>query len=155
VPRGSFYSPKAARSRLRPTRKVILAFCRVDHRTITVDGPVLISFLFWRRWPLQLRASWRTGQSGAPCRPLVRATRPPRIARPTVALATVGSPDSPVNYSRTPLIFPKSGLFTGVLVHHWTVRCARPSWTSAAPSQVFCNYFLFFFSLLLTLRQIY
>jgi hypothetical protein len=40
--------------------------------------------------------------SGAPCRPLVRATRHPRIARPTVALATVGSPDS--------------------LVHHRTVR---------------------------------
>jgi hypothetical protein len=40
--------------------------------------------------------------SGAPCRPLVRATRRPRIARPTVALAAVGSPDSPV--------------------HHWTVR---------------------------------
>jgi hypothetical protein len=35
--------------------------------------------------------------SGAPCRPLVRATRRPRIARPTVALATVGSPDSPVH----------------------------------------------------------
>jgi hypothetical protein len=39
--------------------------------------------------------------SGAPCRLLVRATRRPRIARPTVALATVGSSDSPV--------------------HHWTV----------------------------------
>jgi hypothetical protein len=36
--------------------------------------------------------------SGAPCRPLVRATRRARIARPTVALATVGSPDSPVHH---------------------------------------------------------
>jgi hypothetical protein len=36
--------------------------------------------------------------SGAPCRPLARATRRPRIARPTVALATVGSPDSPVHH---------------------------------------------------------
>jgi hypothetical protein len=35
-----------------------------------------------------------------PCRPLARATRRSRIARPTVALATVGSPDSPV-YHRT------------------------------------------------------
>jgi hypothetical protein len=51
--------------------------------------------------------------SGAPCRPLARATRRPRIARPTVALATIGSPDSPMNYSRTPPIFPESGLFTG------------------------------------------
>jgi hypothetical protein len=40
--------------------------------------------------------------SGAPGRPLARATRRPRIARPTVALAAVGSPDRPV--------------------HHWTVR---------------------------------
>ena len=45
--------------------------------------------------------------SGAPCRPLVRATRRPWIARPTVALAIVGSPDSPVNYSRTPLSFSR------------------------------------------------
>jgi hypothetical protein len=37
-----------------------------------------------------------TGQSGAPCRPLERATRRPRIWRPTVALVAVGSPDSPV-----------------------------------------------------------
>jgi hypothetical protein len=43
--------------------------------------------------------SWQLAHrtlSGAPCRPLARATRRPRIARPTVALAAVGSPDSPV-----------------------------------------------------------
>jgi hypothetical protein len=112
----------------------------VRHRTITIDGPVLISFLFWHRRPLHLRTRWRTGhcpvhtgQSGAPCRPLARATRRPRIARPTVALATVGTPDSPVHhrtvrctigqsgappdspvyYSRTPPIFPESDLFIG------------------------------------------
>jgi hypothetical protein len=33
-----------------------------------------------------------------PCRPLARATRCPRIARPTVALVAVGSPDSPVHH---------------------------------------------------------
>jgi hypothetical protein len=33
-----------------------------------------------------------------PYRPLARATRRPQIARPTVALATVGSPDSLVHY---------------------------------------------------------
>jgi hypothetical protein len=58
---------------------------------------------------------WLTGQSGAP-------------------------PDSPVNYSHTPLKFPKSGQFAGdqpgapdtarcttghCPVHHRTVRCAR------------------------------
>jgi hypothetical protein len=108
----------------------------VRHRTVTIDGLVPISFLFWRRRPLHLRARWRTrhcsvhtGQSGAPCRPLARATRRPRIARPTV-----GSPDSPVNYSRTPPIFPESGLFTG----GWpsapdTVRCTTGQ--SSVPSR--------------------
>jgi hypothetical protein len=45
--------------------------------------------------------SWQLAHrtlSGAACRPLARATRRPRIARPTVALATVGSPDSPVHH---------------------------------------------------------
>jgi hypothetical protein len=49
--------------------------------------------------------SWQLAHrtlSGAPCRLLARATRHPWIARPTVALAAVGSPDS--------------------LVHHRTVR---------------------------------
>ena len=45
-----------------------------------------------------------TGQSGVPFRPLAR----PRVARRSrgrpLARPTVGSPDSPVNYSRTPLI---------------------------------------------------
>ena len=66
---------------------------------------VPISFLFWRSRPLQRRGSWCTGhcpvhtrQSDAPCRPLARATRRPRIARLTVALAAVGSPDSPVHH---------------------------------------------------------
>ena len=63
---GPFYSPKVARSCWRPTRKAILAFCRVAHRTVTIDGPVPISFLSWHRRPLQIRRSWRTGQSGAP-----------------------------------------------------------------------------------------
>jgi hypothetical protein len=34
APRGPFYSPKAARSRWNPTRKAIVAFCRVAHRTV-------------------------------------------------------------------------------------------------------------------------
>jgi hypothetical protein len=93
----------------------------VHHRTATVHVRCAISFQFWRSRPLQIRGSWRTGhcpvhtrQSGAPCRPLARATRHPRIARPTVVMAAVGSPDSPVNYSRTPPNSPESGLFTGV-----------------------------------------
>jgi hypothetical protein len=45
--------------------------------------------------------SWQLAHrtlSGAPCRPLALATHRPRIARPTVALAAVGSPDSPVHH---------------------------------------------------------
>jgi hypothetical protein len=93
----------------------------VHHRTATVACPVRISFHSWCSRPLDLRAGWRTGhcpvhtgQSGAPSRPLAKATRRARIARPTVALAAVGSPDSPVNYSRTPPQFPESGQFAGV-----------------------------------------
>jgi hypothetical protein len=45
APRGPFYSPKAARSRWRPTRKAILAFCRVAHRTVrcTTRQPLFMS----------------------------------------------------------------------------------------------------------------
>jgi hypothetical protein len=38
APRGLFYSPKAARSRWRPTWKAKVAFCRVVHRTQS-DAP--------------------------------------------------------------------------------------------------------------------
>jgi hypothetical protein len=76
APRGPFYSPKAARSRWEQSRKAILAFCGVAHRTLrctTGHCPVLISFLFWRSRPLKIWSRWRTGhclvhtgQSGAP-----------------------------------------------------------------------------------------
>jgi hypothetical protein len=91
----------------------------VHHRTVTVAVWCTISFQFWRIRSLVLWVGWRTGhcpvhtgQSGVPNRPLLRATCRPRIARPTVALATVGSPDNPVNYSRTPPSKPESGEFT-------------------------------------------
>jgi hypothetical protein len=166
APRGPFYSPKAARSRWKPTRKAILAFCRVAHRTVTVACPVQISFLNWRSRPLQLRAGWRTvhspvhtGQSGAPIRPLVRATCRPRIARPTVALAAVGSPDSPVNYSRTPPSSPESGQFAGSQPGAPnTVRCTTGQSgvpDRAEPWLLQPSPFLLLFSLILALRQIY
>jgi hypothetical protein len=71
--------------------------------------PVRISFLLWRSRPLAPGSRWRTGhcpvhtgQSGAPSRPLAR----PRVSRRSrsrpLARPTVGSPDSPVNYSYTP-----------------------------------------------------
>jgi hypothetical protein len=163
APRGPFYSPKAARSRWRQSWKANLAFCHVVHRTVRCA----IAFQKRRSRPLQLQARWRTGhypvhtgQSGAPCRPLVRVTRRPRIARPTVALATVGSPDSPVHHRTVRWIiavrrwsFPESGLFTGDQPGAPdTVRCGRLSWVFAALSQVFLVSFLLLFSLFLALR---
>jgi hypothetical protein len=105
----------------------------VHHRTTTVACPVRISFHFsWRSRPLDLRAGWRTGhcpvhteQSGAPSRPLAVATRHARITWPTIALAAVGSPDSPVNYSRTPLKISRE----------WPVRRSWPG----APDTVRCT----------------
>jgi hypothetical protein len=81
----------------------------VYHRTGTVQCPVQIAFLNWRSRPLKIWSRWRTGhcqvhtgQSGAPIRPLAR----PRVTRGLrgrlLARPTVGSPDSPVNFSRTP-----------------------------------------------------
>jgi hypothetical protein len=79
----------------------------VAHRTVTVVVRCAISFLFWRIRPLQIRGSWHTGQSGAPCRPLAH----PRVARGLrgrpLTESIVGSSDSPVNYSRTPLNFSR------------------------------------------------
>jgi hypothetical protein len=82
APRGPFYSPKAARSRWEHSRKAILVFCRLAHRTVrctTGHCPVRISFLFWRSWPLAIWSRWRTGhcpvhtgQFGAPFWPLAR-----------------------------------------------------------------------------------
>jgi hypothetical protein len=77
----------------------------VCHRTDTVQCPVLIAFLIWRSRPLKIWSRWcpvHTGQSGAPIRPLAR----PRVTRGLrdrpLARPTVGSPDSPVIFSRTP-----------------------------------------------------
>jgi hypothetical protein len=61
-----FIAPRQLRVVGDQSRKAKLAFCRVVHRTATVVCPVPISFLFWHRRPLQLRASWRTGHCPVP-----------------------------------------------------------------------------------------
>jgi hypothetical protein len=139
----------------------------MHHRTSTFHGPVRISFLKRHSRPLQNCSRWRTGhcpvhtgQSGAPSRPLAGATRRARIARPTVALAAVCSPDSPVNYSRTPPtnsrewpVHQSLAWRTGHCpVHHRTVRCTQTEHQLVVHSQLFSNHFLF---LILALRQIY
>jgi hypothetical protein len=76
----------------------------VHHRTANVACPVPISFLFLAQTTVAalgqlahrtLSDAHRTVRCPLPT--VGAATRRPRIARPTV-----GSPDSPVNYSRTP-----------------------------------------------------
>jgi hypothetical protein len=61
----------------------------------SLSGADLLTFLAQTTVAAPSQLAHRT-LSGAPCRPLVRATRRPRIARSTVALATAGSPDGPV-----------------------------------------------------------
>jgi hypothetical protein len=167
APRGPFYSPKAARSRWRPTRKALLAFCRVAHRIVwcTTGQPLFVS---GSRSPSfsGVIDHCDSGLVGAPdtvrC-PLLTVgaghASPADCAVDCCAggrwlTGQSGAPsDSSVNYSRTPPHFPESGLFTGVQPGAPdTVRCARLSWVLAVPSQVFCISFLFFFSLFLALR---
>jgi hypothetical protein len=143
APRGPFYSPKAARSCWEQSRKAILAFCRLVHRTVrctTGHCPVQISFLFWRSRSLTIWSRWRTGhcpvhtgQSGAPFRPLAR----PRVTRGLcgrpLARPTVDSPDSPVHH-RTVRWFlavrcrrvPESDQLTSASLAHRTLSGAPP-----------------------------
>jgi hypothetical protein len=138
----------------------------VHHWTVTVACPVRISFLIWRSQPLQLRAGWRTGQSGAPSRPLVRATCRPRIARPTVALAAVGSPDSPVHHRtvRRIIVVRRQNLLRAASSPEASL--AHRTLSGAPPDSPVCQTelslgcpepspFLLLFSLILALRQIY
>jgi hypothetical protein len=84
---GPFYSPKAARSRWEHSRKAILAFCRLAHRTLS--GADLFPYLAKPTVAVLEPLAHRT-LSGAqrtvrcPIRPLARATRHARIPRPTV-----------------------------------------------------------------------
>jgi hypothetical protein len=108
-----FIAPRQLGAVGEQSRKAILAFCRVVHRTVrctTGHCPVLISFLFWRSRPLKIWSRWRTGhcpvhtgQFGAPIRLLAR----PRITRglrdrPLAHGQSGAPPDSPVIFNRTP-----------------------------------------------------
>jgi hypothetical protein len=87
----------------------------VCHRTVTVDGPVPVSFIFWRRRSLQIRGSWRTGHCPVP--------HADRWRGPHVARGLRGRPLRwrPLAHRTVRWIiavhrqtFPESGLFTGV-----------------------------------------
>jgi hypothetical protein len=135
----------------------------VHHRTVTVACPVRISSLFGR----DDRCS--TVAVGAPDSPVPLPTVGAGHASPADCAAdrcagghwltgqSGAPPNSPVNYSRTPPNSPESGLFTGVQpgapdtvrcttrhcpVHHRTVRCVKPSWSSVVGSQTFAIQFI-------------
>jgi hypothetical protein len=90
-------------------------WCTGHHWTTTVHARCAISLHIGHSRPLLLGAGWRTGhcpmhtgQSGAPSRPLERATCRALIVRTTVGrwrrwlIGQSGAlPDSPVNYSHT------------------------------------------------------
>jgi hypothetical protein len=162
APRGPFYSPKAGRSRWRSTWKAILAFCRVVHRTATLACPVPISFLFWHRRPLQLWASWRTGHCPVPaadrwsCHASRADCAADRWRRRPLAHRTVRW----IVVVRRQTFF-ESSLFSGNQPGAPdTVRCTTGQ--SGVPGRAGLRLhlaksfaILFFFSLFLTLRQIY
>jgi hypothetical protein len=106
--------------------------------------PVQISFLIWRSRPLQIPSRWRTGQSGAPsdCWLLPRVARGLR-GRP-LARPTVGSPDGPVIYSRTPLIAsreqPVDSRWPGAPD---AVRCTTGQSDAPRPSYLWLNNAIF------------
>jgi hypothetical protein len=132
--------------------------CPVHHRTVTVAVRCAISFHIWRIRLLVLGVGWRTVH--CPVCPIDRCCGP-RVARGlrsrSLALATVGSPDSPVNYSRTPLLFPESRLFSaGQPGTPDTVRCTTGQSGVPNRADVSCTQptlFLFFSSSLVTISS--
>jgi hypothetical protein len=137
VPRGPFYRPKEARSRWRPTRKAILAFCRVAHRTATIHVrcdllPILAQTTVADSWQLAhqtLSGAHRTVRCPLPTVGAGHASPvdcvADRCAGGRWLTGQSGAPpDSPVNYSRTPPNFPESDMFTrGQPGAPDTVRC--------------------------------
>jgi hypothetical protein len=121
--------------------------------------PILAQLTVADSWQLAHRTL-----SGAPCRPLARATRRPRIARPTVALATVGSPDSPVHHRTVRWIiaarrqtFPRVASSPEASLAHRTLSGAPPnSPVCQTELSIGCSEsspFLLLFSLFLALIQ--
>jgi hypothetical protein len=128
--------------------------------------PVRISFLFWRSRSLAIWSRWRighcpvhTGQSGAPFRPLSR----PRVTRglrgrPLAHRTVWCTPDSPVNFSRTPPTKSRERpLHQSQPGAPDTVRCTTGQSGAPRLSRVLAaraKSFQIVFSLTLALRQI-
>jgi hypothetical protein len=127
APRGPFYSPKAARSRWRPTWKAKLSFYRVVQSDAPPDSPCsclvrdLLPFLAHPTVGPRCRlAHWTLSGAHRTVRcaqsTVGTTTCHMKIARPTVGAGdrwltgqSGAPPDGPVNYSRTSLIlFPRA-----------------------------------------------
>jgi hypothetical protein len=107
APRGPFYSPKAARSHWKQSRKAILAFCRVAHWTVRcTTGQALFTVRCRLLSKIGAADRWRFGAVGAP--DTVRCT--PDTVRCT--------PDSPL---------PPSDRWLG---HASRADCAADRWRS-------------------------
>jgi hypothetical protein len=132
------------------SRKAILAFCRLAHRTVRCGSPSLSGEA----------DRWHLGAVGAPdtdrCTP--DSPVPPSDrwlghvsragdrwpSRPLAHRTVRCTPDSPVNYSRTSLItfpraasLPEPAWHTGHCpVHHRTVRCTQTELTLAEQSHL-------------------
>jgi hypothetical protein len=146
------------------SRKAFLAFCRLAHRTVrcttghcpvhhrTLSGadffPSLAKPTVGAWEPLAhrtLSGAHRTVR--CPLLAVGSATRRAQIKRPIVGPATVGSPDtvrctpdSPVNYSRTPLIFSREQqVRLSQPSAPDTVRCTQTELSLAEQSQLFSN----------------
>jgi hypothetical protein len=135
MPRGPFYSSKAARSRWRPTWKANLAFYRVVHRTVRCTTGQLL-FMSGARF-LSIRRTadrWSKGSVGAPDSPVCPTDRwRDHVSRKDCAADRCAGdrwltgqsgapPDSPVNFSHVALmLFPRAK--SSPRMTHWTVRC--------------------------------
>jgi hypothetical protein len=117
------------------SRKAILAFSRLAHRTVRCTPDTVrcqISFLKWRSRPLadmeplaHRTCPVHTGQSSAPFSPWAWPRVPRRSRGRPLAHRTVRcTPDSPVNYSRTsPVNFRERPLRSNQPGAPNTVRC--------------------------------
>jgi hypothetical protein len=173
APRGPFYSPKAARSRWEHSKKAILAFCRLAHRTVRCG---FLSFF-------GEVDHWRFGAVGAPntvrCTPdspvplstvgTCHASRadsaadrwPGRLLAHRTVRCTTGQsgapPDSPVNFSGTPPTKSREKLVDGCQPGAPdTVWCTTGQSGAPRLSRLLAassHSFLIAFSLILTLRQ--
>jgi hypothetical protein len=130
--------------------KAILAFCHLAHRTVrctTGHCLVRISFLIWRSRPLAaLEPLAHRTLSGVhrtvrcPSRPLARPCVPRGSRSRPLARLTVGSPDSPVNYSHTPLIPSRERqVRLSQPGTPDTVRCTQTELTLAEQSHLISN----------------